>query len=76
MIHKADKDLKARWRERFASLPGPARDALRDALAELHTDALERANHCWANHKAPMALYWKVVGVYAGHIKRAIPKGL
>lgn len=26
----------------------------------------------WGRHKAPMALYWKVVGVYAGHIARAL----
>ena len=72
MIHKADRDLKAKWRERFGLLPPQARHALRDCLIELRLDALERAEHCWRNHKAPMALYWKVVAVYSGHLARAI----
>ncbi len=72
MIHNADKQLKERWLDRFQSLPAPARAALRDALLELRKDALERAQHQWAKHKAPMALYWKVVGVYAGHLARAL----
>jgi hypothetical protein len=25
-----------------------------------------------SEHKAPMALYWKVGGVYAGHLARSI----
>ena len=73
MIRKADKQLKERWQERFATLPAPARIQLRAALLELREDALHRAEHCWRKHKAPMALYWKVVGVYAGHLARAIP---
>ncbi len=67
-----DRELQSRWRRRFDELPAPARDALRDALLDLRTDALDRAQASWARHKAPMALYWKVVGVYAGHLARAL----
>lgn len=74
MIRKADRDLKTAWRSRFASLPPPARAALRAALLDLRADALRRAEAQWRRHKAPMALYWKVVGVYAGHLARAIPR--
>ena len=74
MIRKADRDLKTAWRSRFASLPPPARTALRAALLDLRADALRRAEAQWRRHKAPMALYWKVVGVYAGHLARAIPR--
>lgn len=72
MIHEADKTLKQSWLSRFTSLPDPAKAALRDALNDLRADALKRSNHCWKKHKAPMALYWKVVGVYAGHLARSI----
>jgi len=72
MIHKADKDLKERWRERFSSLPEDSQSALKKALSDLREDALERSKYCWQKHKAPMALYWKVVGVYAGHIARVL----
>lgn len=73
MIRAGDKALKAAWRETFAALPAEARAALRAALLSLRADALARAQLQWRRHKAPMALYWKVVGVYAGHIARAIP---
>lgn len=72
MIHKADQELKTRWSERFHGLSPDSKYALKDALLDLRKDALERSKHCWAKHKAPMALYWKVVGVYAGHIARSI----
>jgi hypothetical protein len=72
VIHDADKQLKARWGERFAELPSDSRMALRDALLALRADALARAQHQWKAHKAPMALYWKVVGVYAGHLARSL----
>ena len=55
-------------------LPLTARIQLRNALLDLRKDSLERAQMQWKRHKAPMALYWKVVGVYAGHIARAIPQ--
>ena len=72
MIHKADKELKAQWADLFNSLPLDSRIALKTALKMLHESSLEKANHCWLKHKAPMALYHKVVGVYSGHLARAI----
>lgn len=45
---------------------------LRDVLRELAQDARERAEKCWRTHKAPMAVYWKAVAVYAGHTARAL----
>lgn len=41
-------------------------------LGEIVIDARTRAQVCWARHKAPMAVYWKVVSVYCGHIRRAV----
>lgn len=72
MIHQADKDLKENWLFMFNSLPVDSRRALKMALNALRKDALIRAEYCWKRHKAPMALYWKVIGVYSGHLARAI----
>ena len=72
MIREADRQLKARWERRFRALSPAARDALRGALLDLRADALRRAQTSWERHKAPMAAYWKVVGVYAGHLARAL----
>lgn len=72
MIRRADQELKAAWQARFAALPAPARAALRDCLLTLREDALARAEMQWRRHKAPMALYWKALGVYAGHLARAL----
>jgi len=60
---------------RLRDLPPEAAQALRDVLADIRVDALKRAEECWRKHKAPMAAYWKAVGVYAGHIRRATPCG-
>ena len=72
MIHSADRQLKETWGEIFSSLPKDSRSALREALIALRIDALARAQLQWQRHKAPMAFYWKVVGVYAGHIARCL----
>ena len=72
MIRKADIELKRQWQKTFDQLPVSARMALKKALEDLRRDALAKANHCWKKHKAPMALYWKVVGVYAGHLSKSI----
>jgi hypothetical protein len=53
-------------------LDAPSRAALRAILLDLQTDARARADECWRRHKAPMAAYWKAVGVYAGHIARGL----
>lgn len=71
-IRKRDIELKAAWRSRFANLNPESRKALREVLLDLRRDALRRANLQWKRHKAPMAYYWKVVGVYAGHIAREL----
>lgn len=72
MIREGDKKLKEAWKNRFQSLPEDSKAALKAALLDLRSDALKRAQYCWKKHKAPMALYWKVVGVYAGHISRIL----
>lgn len=72
MIHHADTALKESWRKTFDSLPVDSRAALREALVELRRDAAKRAQYCWRQNKGPMALYWKVVSVYSGHIARAL----
>jgi hypothetical protein len=58
--------------QRLASIDPDARAGLIDVLKEVRVDARERAEKCWRTHKAPMALYWKCVAVYAGHLARAL----
>jgi hypothetical protein len=53
------------------SLPLETRAVIRALLLNIQADARQRAEKCWRTHKAPMAVYWKAVGVYAGHIARA-----
>lgn len=48
------------------------RAALSHAFREMQADARLRADKAWRTHKAPMALYWKAVGVYAGHTARVL----
>lgn len=72
MIHRADKELKTMWLATFNELDQSAKASLKLCLEALRKDALSKANHCWRKHKAPMALYWKVVGVYAGHLAKSI----
>jgi hypothetical protein len=52
------------------ALPPAAAAALDSLLLELSEDARGRAEKCWRKHKAPMAVYWKAVAVYAGHARR------
>lgn len=56
--------------QRIAELPEPARAALRALLGEIAADARERAEKSWRTHKAPMAVYWKCLAVYAKHTMR------
>ena len=72
MIHEADRCLKTEWAETFNALPSDSKKALKSALQALRLSALAKSQYCWKKHKAPLALYWKVVGVYAGHLSRAI----
>ena len=71
-IHHSHQRLLNQWASRFRSLPEPARDALRAALHDLRDEALKRAHISWLRHKAPMACYWKVVAVYAGHLAKTL----
>ena len=64
LAHPATAKLKA--------LPDPARLAIRDLAREIAADARIRADKAWRTHKAPMAVYWKAVAVYAGHLARAL----
>ncbi|MBB3694987.1 hypothetical protein [Sphingomonas sp. BK580] len=57
---------------RLQTLSPVARAELRQLLLELRGDAQVRADDCWRRHKAPMAAYWKVVSVYAGHVARVL----
>jgi hypothetical protein len=57
---------------RLRALPMPVREALRALLLDLSDDARARADKCWRTRKAPMAVYWKVVAVYARHTARAL----
>jgi len=53
-------------------MPPPVREALVQVLMEIRKEAHANAEKCWRRHKSPMAAYWKVVAVYAGHIARTL----
>jgi hypothetical protein len=57
---------------KLACLSPDVRHELGGLLLDLRTDAQTRADDCWRRHKAPMAVYWKGVAVYAGHIARVL----
>lgn len=57
---------------KLRSLPEPVRHHLRDLAREISADARVRAEKSWRTHKAPMAVYWKAIAVYAGHLARAL----
>lgn len=57
---------------RLMSLPDEPREALIATLLDLKADAAARAADSWRRHKGPMALYWKAVSVYAGHLAKAL----
>jgi hypothetical protein len=56
-------------------LPVEHRALVSALLIQLGLDAKNRADKSWRQNKAPMAAYWKAVGVYARHIARAIRNG-
>jgi hypothetical protein len=77
----SDRSTRREVRNPLLSLPGfaavdkldPAsRAALKGLALSLRDDARSRAEKSWRTHKAPMAVYWKAVAVYAGHLARAI----
>lgn len=57
---------------RLQALPIETRREMAAALRELKRDAASRAAKAWQTHKAPMAVYWKAVSVYCGHIARVL----
>ena len=58
--------------KRLRALDAPVRHSLRELFLEIQADARVKADKCWRKHKWPMAVYWKGVAVYTGHIARAI----
>lgn len=52
----------------IAKLPPEAKAVLRTLLLDLSRDARQRAEYSWRSSKAPMAVYWKAIAVYARHI--------
>lgn len=58
--------------QRLAELSPEAQAALKQLLVEIRNDCRVRAEECWRKHKAPMAAYWKAVGVYANHTSRLL----
>lgn len=54
------------------SLPPETRTLIAGLLKDLVSDARERAQESWRKNKGPMAAYWKAVGAYGEHIRRAV----
>lgn len=75
------RSLRPDVRNPVLSLPGVAelqafppevRAALATVIDAIGKDARVRAQESWRKNKGPMAAYWKAVGAYATHIKRAV----
>lgn len=60
--------------QRAGDMPPEARAWLEAMLREIARDAQARAKKSWLSHKAPMALYWKCVAVYARHLALVLAK--
>ena len=58
--------------ERLLALPPESREAIAALMGDLSHDARVRAQESWRKNKGPMAAYWKAVGAYATHIRRAV----
>lgn len=56
----------------IGGLDPASRAVLVALLGDLAADARERAQESWRKNKGPMAAYWKAVGAYAEHTRRAI----
>jgi len=76
-----DRSSRREVRNPLLALPGfkllcdlspETRRVIASALRSIQMDARKRAEECWRKHKAPMAVYWKAVGVYAGHAARIL----
>ena len=57
--------------EKLRAMFTPAqREAAANFLAAMSDSYRARGEMFWANGKAPLALYWRAVGVYCGHFAR------
>ncbi|WP_275504923.1 hypothetical protein [Sphingomonas pollutisoli] len=54
------------------SLDPQTRSLLAALLKDLQNDARARAQKSWDSRKPPLAAYWAAVGVYAGHVAKAL----
>jgi hypothetical protein len=59
---------------RALEMPDAARDWLIEFLGDIRSDALVKAVKSWESYKAPSAMYWRIVAVYAGHIAKVLRK--
>lgn len=55
-----------------ADMPPEAREWLILFLEDVRRDARERAAKAWRTHKAPLALYGKIIQVFSGHLIRVL----
>lgn len=60
---------------KLQTMPLEVQGILREVLLDIRKESLANADKSWKKHKAPMAAYWKAVGVYSGHIARSLRKG-
>lgn len=58
--------------QKLLALPAESRAALRAVLLEIRSEAQVKAEKSWRTHKAPMAVYYKVVAVWFGHLARLL----
>lgn len=58
--------------EQLQSLSPEAKAVVASIFKDINAQARERAQESWRRNKGPMAVYWKAVGAYAGHIYRAV----
>ena len=58
--------------QKIAGFEPDVRAALASLLKDLSLTVREKAQESWRKNKGPMAVYWKAVGAYAGHINRAL----
>lgn len=58
--------------QRIGELPDDSRALLRALLMDLSKESRARAQKAWRTHKAPLALYHKVVAVYCYHLARLL----
>jgi hypothetical protein len=58
--------------QKLRELSPEARAAVAALCKDINAIGRARAQESWRRNKGPMAIYWKAVGAYAGHIYRAV----